>query len=182
MTLKSKITTKTGDKGFSHLFSGEHVPKSHLRLEAFGNIDELVSVLGLARFYAIKPRIKEELLNLQRDLFVVASELATTEEKLNKLPKRIDEAFVSQFEERHQSLYDATPIPNDFIIPGESLSSGYLDLARTVCRRAERAIVRLFESKEMTNAHVLVWINRVSDYIYFMARFEEEKPKLVKER
>lgn len=181
MKKKIIITTKVGDRGTSRLFSGEVVSKTSARLEAYGDLDELVSLLGMARYHAKSKRIKSEILELQRVLFMVSSELATTIAKLDKLPKRVDEKFLSDFEKKVQSLYEATPIPHGFVIPGSTLSSCFLDQARAIARRAERKVVKLYEEKEISNEKLLVWMNRLSDYLYLMARFEEEKPTLVKE-
>ena len=178
---KIQITTKTGDQGRSRLFSGEQVSKTSLRLDAYGDLDELVCILGIARHYVKKERIKDEILSLQRMLFVVSSELATTAQKLNKLPVRIDSDHLKAFEQTVDALYQDTNIPGGFIVPGTTLASGYLDYARAVSRRCERKAVQLFENKELTNELIIVWLNRLSDYLYLMARFEEEVPTLVKE-
>ena len=181
MAKKNIITTKTGDQGTSLLFSGEKVSKSNPRLEAYGDLDELVSILGVARQYVKHKSITEDILELQRDLFRAASELATTPDKLSKLKQQIDQAFLDKLENKNKTLYEDTNIPNGFIVPGGSRSSAYLDLARAVSRRCERKIVKLLESGEINNKFLIVWINRLSDYLYLMARFEEDKPTLVKE-
>jgi len=177
-TVKS-ITTKKGDKGTSRLFSGEEVSKSALRLDTYGDIDELVSVLGIARYHAKKENVKDALLFIQRALFTVASELATTHEKLSRLPRRADDGFLLALEERRESLEAAVKIPDGFVIPGDSLSGAHIDHARTVCRRCERKAVSLFEKKEIQNEILLVWFNRLSDYLYLLARLEEDSPRMV---
>lgn len=181
MTNKINITTKTGDRGTSRLYSGEEISKSHLRLETYGEIDELVSLLGIAKCHVGKDRIKDEILQLQKDLFVVASELSTTADKLDTLAVRVDKVFLDRLELRREALNGDTAIPEDFIIPGSTLPSSYLDLARCVARRVERKIVKLVESKEIDNLTMIVWFNRISDYLYLMARFEEESPALLKD-
>ena len=179
---KFSITTKTGDQGFSRLFSGEKVLKNSPRLEAYGDLDELVSLLSVARHHVQNENLKDDILFLQRNLFNVASELATTNEKLVRLKIRVDDQMLQALETRRIALEDQVEIPRDFVIPGaNSLSAAYLDLARCVARRCERKIVGLLEQKEITNETVLVWFNRLSDYLYLMARFEEKIPLLVKE-
>ncbi len=180
MTKKINITTKLGDNGTSRLFSGEIVSKTSLRLDAYGDLDELVSVLGLARYHTKKKRIKNEIFILQKELFIAGSELATTKEKLLKLPSRIDNAKLDEFEIRVKSLFDVTPIPKTFIVPGKVLSSSFLDVARTIARRCERKIVYLIEIKEIENKNLIVYMNRISDYLYLMARFEEGTPELLR--
>ena len=179
---KIQISTKLGDQGYSSLFSGEKVLKNSPRLEAYGNLDELVSFLSLARHHVRKSRLKKEILNLQKNLFIVSSELATADVKLNQLKQRVDEAMLTNFERTVESLFNVTDIPNGFVIPGTTLASAYLDYARAMSRRCERKIVELFENKHIDNRFLLVWMNRLSEYLYLMARFEEGKPILVKSR
>lgn len=179
---KFSITTKTGDQGFSRLFSGEKVLKNSPRLEAYGDLDELVSLLSIARHHVQNEILKEDILFLQRNLFSIASELATTSEKLARLKTRVNDKMLQALEDKRAALEERIEIPKGFVIPGgNSLSASYLDLARSVARRCERKIVGLLEQKEITNEVVLVWFNRLSDYLYLMARFEEKVPLLVKE-
>ena len=175
------VTTKTGDKGKTRLFSGEEVSKNSPRLAAYGDVDELACILGLARYYARKKDIKESLLFLQRELSVVSSELATTAAKLNKLPRRVDDKMLETLEEKREALEERVSIPQGFVVCGDQLAAAYLDLARTVARRCERKIAGLLEERTIDNKIVLVWFNRLSDYLYLMARFEEETPTMVKE-
>ncbi len=179
---KFSITTKTGDQGLTRLFSGEKVLKNSSRLEAYGDLDELVSLLSVARQHVQNENLKNDILFLQRSLFALASELATTNEKLSRLKRRVDDEMLQTLEDKRVALEDKIEIPKGFVIPGgNSLSASYLDLARSVARRCERKIIGLLEQKEITNETVLVWFNRLSDYLYLMARFEEKIPLLVKE-
>lgn len=178
---KFSITTKTGDQGFSRLFSGEKVLKNSPRLDAYGDLDELVSLLSVARHHVQNEILKEDILFLQRDLFKIASELATTAEKLTRLKTRVDHQMLQTLEDKRMVLEEQVEIPKGFVIPGgNSLSASYLDLARCIARRCERKIVGLLEEKEISNTIVLVWFNRLSDYLYLLARFEEKIPLLVK--
>lgn len=179
---KFSITTKTGDRGYTHLFSGEQVLKNSSRLAAYGDLDELVSVLSLARNSLQNKTLKEDILFLQRSLFTIGSELATTPQKISRLKKRVDDQMLKTIEDKRTALEDMVEIPRGFVIPGgNSISVSYLDLARAIARRCERRIVELSEKKELSNEILLIWFNRLSDYLYLLARFEEKKPLLVKE-
>lgn len=172
------ITTKKGDQGTSRLFSGEEVPKNSPRLEAYGDIDELGALLGIARFHAKNAETKSALLFIQRSLFTVSSELATTKDKLNRLAKRVDSDMLKEIEEKREALEKSVKIPNGFVIPGNSLATAHIEHARTVARRCERKIVALFREKTIENELLLIWLNRLSDYLYLLARAEEDEPTL----
>lgn len=181
MTKRNPITTKKGDQGFSSLFSGEKVSKNSPRMEAIGDVDELISILGLARCYAPKSETKDAVLSLQRALFTVGAELATSKEKLERLSQCIDLNAVNRIE----ALMDSTPAAatgfKGFVLPGSNPVSSYLDYARAVARRCERRAVGLLEAEEITNQHLIVWLNRLSDYLYLLARSEEDSPTYLKE-
>ncbi len=182
MTKKIRITTKSGDQGLSRLFSGERVSKNTPRMEACGDIDELASLLGVARCHAREKRIQKEILKIQRHLFLAASEVATTRDKLSRLPLRINQNIVNDMEQDMESLAENIPNPRGFIVPGSTLSSAYLDYARAVARRCERRIAGLIKEKEIRDTTLLIWFNRLSDYLYLMARWKEDKPILLKEK
>ncbi len=174
------ITTKTGDRGQASIYSGERVSKNSDRLEAIGTVDELVSILGIARCHSKESVTEEAVLYLQRMLFTFASELATSAEKLEKLSKRLDQDAMDELDRRRDKLEAETTLPNGFIVPGGNLGSAHLDHARTVARRIERRVVGMNEAGILPNPVVLSWINRLSDYLYLLARTEEDKPLLVK--
>ena len=177
---KFSITTKTGDKGYTHLFSGEQVLKNSPRLEAYGDLDELVSVLSLARNSLQDKTRKDDILFLQRSLFTIGAELATTPQKISRLKKRIDQPILKILEDKRTALEALVEIPNGFVIPGgHSIAASYLDYARAISRRCERKILELSEKKEFSNETLLIWMNRLSDYLYLLARFEEKKPLMV---
>jgi len=181
MSGKKSITTGVGDKGMTLLFSGEQVPKDSPRCGVIGDIDELVSVLGVARCHANYPEVKEAVLELQRELFVVGAEIATTEDYLEKLDKRVDEAMLRDLDDRRHMVENQVTVPDGFLIPGNTASSAYLDQARSIARRCERGIVALSRPGGLHNEDLLVWINRVSDYLWLLARLEEETQTPVKE-
>ncbi len=169
-----RITTGQGDKGFTRLFSGEEVPKDAPPLEFLGDLDELVSVLGVARLHAVQPETREAILAVQRDLFRVGSELATAPDQAALLSGRVDTESVRQLEARGRALEASQPMPANFVIPGATLAAAHLDLARAVARRCERRVAALHRSGWCRNEHVLAWMNRLSDYLWLLARSEEK--------
>ncbi len=169
------ITTKTGDRGTTRLFSGEQVDKCSPRPETYGDLDELISVLGVARLHCQSKGNREALLELQRELFVVGSELATSRVRLDRLKKRIDAERLRAFEARRDALEASIEVPKVFVVPAASLAAAHLDVARTVARRLERKVVGLARAGEIDNEHLLVYVNRISDYLWLMARSEEDE-------
>jgi len=159
----------------SDLYSGEKISRSSLRLHALGDVDELLSVLGIARASSCKQRIKDEIFEIQQSLQMVASELATTEGLLNLLPQRIDEPQLNLLTNKIEALKPFCPHLNDFVIPGETLPSAYLHHARTIARRCERRVTKLFESNDIKGTMMLQWFNRLAAYLFWMAIFEEVK-------
>jgi cob(I)alamin adenosyltransferase len=172
-----KIYTKTGDRGDTGLFGGGRVPKSHPRVDAYGEVDELNAALGLARALEPMPRIDELLVPIQRDLFAIGALLATPNlEKMRQhLEKaRVDETRVAQLE---QAIDDADvelePL-RAFILPGGSPKAAALHVARTVCRRAERRVVELTQVDEIPELAV-VYLNRLSDLLFTLARLAAKR-------
>jgi cob(I)alamin adenosyltransferase len=167
-----KIYTKTGDAGDTGLFGGGRVPKDHPRVEAYGDVDELNAVIGMARAIEAMPRIDELLVPIQRDLFAIGALLATPDrEKMRQhLTKaRVDEDRVAELE-RAIDDGDAELEPlRSFIVPGGSPKAAVLHVARTVCRRAERRVVSLQSDTEMP-AVVVIYLNRLSDLLFTLAR------------
>ncbi|MCP4754909.1 MAG: cob(I)yrinic acid a,c-diamide adenosyltransferase [Proteobacteria bacterium] len=174
-----KIYTKTGDKGKTSLFSGERIEKDHRRVEAYGNIDELNSILG-----ALAASLPESLLSLadeiqriQRLLFQAASWLATAPDSraVDSLAE-IGEEHVEMLEESIDAMQDGLPELKGFIIPGGSQPAAWAHVARTVCRRAERRIIVLSDEQNVGKSEeqfrrVLAFVNRLSDYLFMTARY-----------
>ncbi len=181
LTNPKSITTKTGDQGMTRLFSGEQVLKTSLRIDAYGDVDEATSILGIARHHVRSEENQTLILFVQKSLSRICAELATTEEKLSRLKARVDQPFLNELEVRRERLESQVTIPNGFIVPAGSLAAAHLDHARTVVRRAERKVVQLLQAKEITNGLTLVWLNRLSDLLYLLARHEEGKPIYVKD-
>lgn len=167
-----KIYTKTGDGGETGLFAGGRVPKDHPRVAAYGDVDELNAALGLAA--ALEPRDFERELfeTVHRHLFTIGAELATPDAaKLDKaLPgPRLGEGHVTELEraiDRHEA--QLTPL-RDFILPGGTPKAAALHVARTVCRRAERGVVRLTRESAVSPV-ILRYLNRLSDLLFVLAR------------
>ena len=172
-----KIYTKTGDKGDTGLFGGGRVPKDHPRVSAYGEVDELNSFLGLARATDPMPRIDDILLPIQRDLFAIGALLATPNpEKMREhLAKaRVDEKRIAELE---RAIDDADlelePL-KAFNIPGGSPKAATLHVCRTVCRRAERAVVAMQESESIPEL-AIIYLNRLSDLLFTLARVANKR-------
>jgi cob(I)alamin adenosyltransferase len=162
-----KIYTKTGDNGTTGLWGGLRVAKDGLRLHAYGTVDECNSVLGIARASGLDARLDEIVAHIQGQLFVVGADLATPGEAAN-IPRVSAEdvvaleGFIDDLEAELEPL-------KAFILPGGSMAAAQLHLARTVCRRAERWVVGLAR-EEIINQHVAVYLNRLSDLLFVLAR------------
>ena len=172
-----KIYTRTGDNGDTALFGGGRVAKDDQRVEAYGDVDELNAVLGMARAIEVMPRIDEVLVPVQRDLFAIGALLATPDpdrmrEQLAKA--RVDDARVAQLERAIDDC-DAELEPlRAFILPGGSPKAAALHVARTVCRRAERHVVRLQHAVDLP-ALAVIYLSRLSDLLFTLARLANKR-------
>lgn len=157
---------------------GQRVLKSGPRPEAYGTLDEASSALGIARATAIHPKTKEVIVDIQKDLLILAAELATAEEDRKQFPNRITADHVEQLERTIDELQQGLVLKKEFVLPGDTLSSAAIDLGRTVIRRAERRVVRLVQEKLIQNPEALRYLNRLGDLLFTLARYEEsvEKP------
>jgi len=167
-----KIYTKTGDEGDTGLFGGGRVPKDHPRVSAYGDIDELNAVIGMARSVEMMPRIDEVLAPMQRDLFALGALLATPDlekmkEQLSKA--RISDARIAQMEQAIDDGEAELEPLKAFILPGGTPKAAALHVARTVCRRAERAVIHLQREAEIPQI-VIIYLNRLSDLLFVLAR------------
>jgi cob(I)alamin adenosyltransferase len=166
-----KIYTRTGDSGQTGLFGGGRVSKTHPRVEAYGDVDELNAALGLARAIELMPRVDEIIVALQRDLFAIGALLATPDR--DKMKRQLEKASIDErrIRELEQSIDDGDaelePL-RSFIVPGGTPKAAALHVARTVCRRAERRVIALEE--EEIPAIVVVYLNRLSDLLFTLAR------------
>jgi cob(I)alamin adenosyltransferase len=168
------IATKRGDGGETGLGGGVRVSKSSLRIEAYGTVDELNTFMGLARVMNDDAEVKELVKTLQRELFKVGSALATAPNGRKPEPP-ITVEMVDALTEHVHRLEATEGILADWSLPGGHPGSAAFDVARTVCRRAERQVVRLIESGEPVNPHVLAYINRLSDVLWLLGRFVEKQ-------
>ena len=168
--MEFRIYTKTGDDGTSGLVGGSRVKKSDLRLEAYGTVDELNSWIGMILTGITENETLELLTEVQNTLFVAGSLLAT-DEKGEKITEnlKIEEARIKRLEEAIDRYEINLPAIRNFILPGGNFTSAACHIARTVCRRSERAIVRLNETVS-TDPVILKYINRLSDYLFVLAR------------
>lgn len=166
-----KIYTKTGDNGRTSLFDGKRVSKSNPRVEAYGTIDELNSYIGTISTFELPEKEKEILNRINNLLFLVGTDLATVDDsKLPKNFKRISSADV-EFLEKLIDEYSATlPELQNFVLPGGCFEAAFTHIARTVCRRAERRVVEL-EQIESINHNIVVFLNRLSDFLFVLARY-----------
>jgi cob(I)alamin adenosyltransferase len=169
-----KIYTKTGDRGDTGLFGGGRVSKSHPRVDAYGDVDELNAVLGAVRAVEQMPRIDDILISVQRDLFAIGALLATPDR--DKMRQHLDKARVdaTRVAELERAIDDGDaelePL-RAFIIPGGTPKAAALHVARTVCRRAERRVVQLAEDPSMEIPPIVViYLNRLSDLLFTLAR------------
>ncbi len=171
-----KIYTKTGDSGETSLFGGQRVSKNHSRIDAYGTVDELNSVIGLARTADPNPVIDAILGRIQSELFVLGADLATPPEK-NAQIDRIGQDHVQKLEEDIDQLEQNLNPLKSFILPGGSPGAAYLHLARTVCRRAERTSFSCRQS-EIISDEALFFLNRLSDLLFVMARYQNKSKNI----
>jgi len=164
-----KIYTKTGDKGMTSLIGGKRVPKFNLRIEAYGTVDELISYVGLIRDQDISPSIKSNLVKIQEHLMVAAAILATDCDDCEiKIPE-LKETYITFLEKEIDDMETELEPLRSFIIPGGHTIVSYCHIARTICRRAERISMELSDKFNVPEV-VLKYINRLSDYLFVLAR------------
>lgn len=165
-----KIYTKTGDKGTTSLVGGTRVAKTHIRLEAYGTVDEMNSNLGLLITYLTDERDKLFLQHVQDKLFAVGSHLATDQEKTKLYEVSIiTPALIEAIEREIDHLDSILPPLSNFILPGGSRGAAVCHICRTVCRRAERRILALAEHVQISS-ELLIYVNRLSDYLFVLSR------------
>ena len=168
----TKIYTKKGDEGMTSLGGGQKVSKDSLRVAVYGTVDELNSQIGVALAFGLSETLSETLLQIQNELFDLGSDLCFLEEDKGKyaLPQ-IEERHVVRLEQMMDKMTEVVGPLENFILPGGSVGSAHLHVARTICRRAEREAATLAHS-EPVGPWVLPYLNRLSDALFVMARFE----------
>jgi cob(I)alamin adenosyltransferase len=176
-----KIYTRKGDDGTTGLLYGGRVRKDDPRTTVYGTLDEAVSALGLARAAGLAPKVAEIVVRIQREMFIVGAELATDEDNRAKLRPGISKTtpeMTSRAEDEIDSLLAEHPLPQEFILPGATRGSAGLDLARSIIRRAEREAVSLDRAGALPDPEILKYLNRVSDLLFALARYEEAEQGL----
>lgn len=164
------ISTKTGDKGKTGLWSGERTWKDDLRVEAYGTIDELNSFLGESKHFISNKDIFKKIEHIQNDLFRVAGQLASKSQQFVELITDKDVELLTTWVSEFESQVNLT----GFVIPGSTLSSAKLDICRTVARRAERRMISLSKKEDISD-ELIKYVNRLSDLLFIMGRIEEKK-------
>ena len=172
---KSTIYTKTGDKGKTSLVGGSRVDKTHIRLDAYGTVDELNSFVGLLVCGLMDTELKDFLLYIRNKLFVVGSYLATeADANTEKSAVIITESDIDALETMMDKMDAELPKLTRFILPGGSESAARAHICRTVCRRAERNVYRVADEYPI-HEMILIFLNRLSDFFFLTARFESQK-------
>jgi len=170
--VSSKIYTKTGDKGDTALIGGTKVPKSHLRIEAYGTIDELNSYIGLCKDLLVDKHNRNLLQEIQDRLFTIGSSLACDPEKEPKMRiPDLKETDITLLEDEMDRMNESVAPMKFFILPGGHPTLSHLHIARCVCRRAERCCVRLQQENAEVAPVVIKYVNRLSDYLFVLGRY-----------
>lgn len=175
MVTLSKIYTRTGDKGKTRIIGGRECMKHDLRVETYGTVDEANSAIGIARLYT-KGDTDAMLSRIQHDLFDLGADLATPYTQSKKAPLRIKPVQVKRLEAEIDRMNSTLKPLDSFVLPGGSQASAQLHLARTIVRRAERLTSALM-TKEKVNIEAFKYLNRLSDHLFVMARFLNDKGK-----
>jgi len=163
-----RIYTRTGDKGETGLEGGFRVPKDSLRVEAYGNVDELNSILGMARTFLKDEELDSLLEGLQKDLFVAGADLASSQDGQRDIPK-ITQDKIDEMEREIDKLEEELPSLKAFIHPGGGQAGAILHFSRTVARRAERRIITLGKVEKISDL-MIPYFNRLSDFLFVLAR------------
>ncbi len=175
MTNKPIFYTGKGDDGTTTIYGQpDRIPKNHLRPEAYGTIDEAQALVGLLRACTTQARSKEILARVERDLYLMMGQLAVAEHV--KLPGRpLDPSDVAWLEEATAEIGQTVTMPNEFILPGDTLSGAYANLARTVIRRAERSVAALRQADGLSNEAILPYLNRLSSLLFVLTLAEDQQ-------
>ena len=165
-----KIYTKTGDSGTTSLLGGARVSKAHIRIEAYGTVDELNSYIGLLRDQEINSTRRDFLKEIQDRLFTIGADLATEPGKDKVVKPDLFEADIITLENAMDSMDDQLPALTSFVLPGGHQSVSFSHIARCVCRRAERICIALNDQEPVSDL-VIKYLNRLSDYLFVLGRF-----------
>lgn len=165
-----KIYTKTGDQGHTSLIGGVRVPKSHLRIESYGTVDELNSYLGLIKDQLTLPKAKETLYEIQDRLFTIGAVLASDPEKSKMKVPDLHESDIELLEKEMDEMDAELPMLKNFVLPGGNVVASHCHVARCICRRAERIVVHLAGESEVPEI-IMRYLNRLSDYLFMLSRY-----------
>lgn len=171
--MKKTITTKKGDKGKTNLYGKKRVDKDDPRVEAFGSIDELSSYLGLLKSQEKRREVKNIIETIQKDLLFVGSEIAIGVKFKEKIAKKITKKEISKLEGLIRDFEQRVVLKKEFYLPGENFQSAVIDIARTIVRKAERRVVVLGKKELLKNSDILIYLNRLSDLFFLLARYSE---------
>jgi cob(I)alamin adenosyltransferase len=177
-----KIYTKTGDLGETSLLGGMRVPKDHLRVAAYGDVDETNAALGAVRALAEEP-LERLLFAIQKDLFAIGAQLADPTHKVaaRRAKAAVTAAHVRRLERTIDAREEKLPPLRSFVLPGGTPGAALLHQARTVCRRAERSVVTLAREADV-DPRIIVYLNRLSDLLFVLARFENHRAGFAEDR
>jgi len=168
-----KIYTKKGDGGQTSLFGGQKVSKGSVRIDAYGSVDELNSVVGMAISFGLSTKGRKYLEEVQHQLFILGADLATPATEKARI-ERIGVPEIQYLEEAIDELEEDLPPLKNFILPGGSHAGATLHLARTTCRRAERITVACRQEEQISD-HCVTYLNRLSDFLFVLARYENQQ-------
>ena len=167
----TKVYTKTGDEGLTSLVGGERVSKASLRVDSYGDVDELNAVLGVIRSEGVDDEISTLIVNIQNDLFIMGADLASPPDI--EVP-RVSEDRITNLEQAIDKFLEELEPLKEFILPSGNIGGSHLHLARTVCRRVERKVVQLMEEEDI-GQNILIYLNRLSDLLFVMARLQNKR-------
>jgi len=167
--MSTKIYTKTGDKGQTSLIGGTRLPKHHIRIEAYGTVDELNSFVGLVRDSISEKELFDLLIEIQDRLFTIGSLLAADPEKNKMQLPQLNESDVVLLEKAIDKMNETLPEMKSFVLPGGHPTVSHCHIARCVCRRAERAVLKLSENEKVEEL-IYKYLNRLSDYLFVLSR------------
>lgn len=167
-----KYYTTTGDDGYTDLLGDQRVPKNHDKPTAYGEVDETQAALGMARALLDDAEVNGVIKTVQRDLYQLMSELAATREAAPQF-RKIDAARVAWLEEQTDSFGARIQLPKEFTVSGDTQAGAALDMARTISRRAERSVVKLYFDGQMENIELMRYLNRLSSLLYVLSKYAD---------
>ncbi|NPV84759.1 MAG: cob(I)yrinic acid a,c-diamide adenosyltransferase [Anaerolineae bacterium] len=180
----SPYYTRGGDDGYTGLLGKGRYPKHDPRLDTIGSIDEVVSALGIARSLCSSPDVCQIILQVQRDLYKIMSEIAATEENAEKF-RQVQSEQIAWLEQQIDALTQKVQFPGEFIVPGDTVAAAFMDQARTTTRRAERRLADLIHGGGVANRELLRYLNRLSSLCFVLELYENQtegkgKPTLMR--